>query len=82
VVNRYNGMCMDVRDAPTSDWAVVQQGGCVGGGHANQLWRKQYVGAENYRLIARHSGRCLDIYYGWAIQYACNGGDQQRFRFV
>jgi hypothetical protein len=81
-VNGYNDMCMDVDGASTSDWADVQQDECVGGGHANQLWRLVSVGGVYYQLVALHSDMCLDISVGYAIQYGCHNGTNQRFRFL
>jgi hypothetical protein len=78
VVNAYNDMCMSVQYASTSDWAEVQQAGCRGSGHYYQLWKLVSVGGY-YELVALHSDKCLDISWGKAIQFGCNGATNQHF---
>ena len=46
------------------------------------------MGGADFRLAARHSGRCIDIAEGKkeasakAIQFDCHESDNQRFQFV
>jgi hypothetical protein len=64
VVNQQSGKCLDVNGASTADGAAVQQWTCTGG--TNQqftLRRVTYSGNDthDYQLIARHSGKCVDV---------------------
>ncbi|WP_067641474.1 RICIN domain-containing protein [Actinomadura latina] len=65
VVNRQTGKCLDVNGASTADGAAVQQWTCLNGA-ANQqftLRRVAYSGSDlrDYQLVARHSGKCVDV---------------------
>ncbi|MGW5718711.1 RICIN domain-containing protein [Amycolatopsis sp. NPDC003865] len=65
VVNQQSGKCLEVAGASTADGAAVQQGSC-GSGAANQqfaLRKVTYGGndAHDYQLVARHSGKCVDV---------------------
>lgn len=92
VVNRYNGLCLDVAHASSVAGASVVQGTCWGG--TNQAWRLQYVesdwwtGAAYYQLRVVHSDQCLDVEGGSGYdgarmtQWHCYGGHNQQFRRV
>jgi hypothetical protein len=66
---------------------AVMQWTCNGG--ANQHWRFEAVDDfGTYRLIARHSGQCLEV-PAWsqqggaqAGQWMCNGGLNQHWRVI
>lgn len=65
MVDQQSGKCLDVRDASTADGAVVQQRTCTDGA-ANQQFtpRKVTYGgndSHDYQLVARHSGKCVDV---------------------
>ncbi|WP_439381186.1 RICIN domain-containing protein [Amycolatopsis lexingtonensis] len=65
VVNQQSGKCLEVAGASTADGAAVQQGSC-GSGAANQqftLRKVTYSGndSHDYQLVARHSGKCVDV---------------------
>ncbi|MEV6879443.1 RICIN domain-containing protein [Amycolatopsis sp. NPDC051128] len=65
VANQQSGKCLDVDGASTADGAVVAQRTCQAGA-ANQqftLRRVTYGGndAHDYQLVARHSGKCVDV---------------------
>nr|WP_166641428.1 RICIN domain-containing protein [Amycolatopsis sp. SID8362] len=65
VVNQQSGKCLEVAGASTADGAAIQQGSC-GAGAANQqftLRKVTYSGndAHDYQLVARHSGKCVDV---------------------
>jgi glucosylceramidase len=57
-------------------------------GATNQQWLPQSLGAGNYRFIARHSNKCLDVRGvstadgGLLQQYLCNNNVAQSFRLV
>ncbi|GIM93673.1 RICIN domain-containing protein [Paractinoplanes toevensis] len=65
VVNRQSGKCLDVSGVSTADGAAVQQWTCLAGGLNQQfaLRRVSYAGndAHDYQLVARHSGKCVDV---------------------
>ncbi|MFF4189672.1 RICIN domain-containing protein [Nonomuraea sp. NPDC001831] len=95
VVAQHSGKCLDVAYARTGHAANVIQGTCAprGSGY-NQQWRIVDSGASgNYiRLIARHSGLCLDVAYASTkhganvIQGVCGGpaayNQQWRIEYV
>jgi hypothetical protein len=65
VVNQQTGKCLDVNAASTADGAPVQQWTCIGGAQNQQfaLRRVTYSGNDvhDYQLVARHSGKCVDV---------------------
>ncbi|MEU8607245.1 ricin-type beta-trefoil lectin domain protein [Actinoplanes sp. NPDC048791] len=65
VVNQQSGKCLDVSGVSTADGAAVQQWTCLSGGLNQQftLRRVSYAGndAHDYQLVARHSGKCVDV---------------------
>lgn len=70
--------------ASTADGAEIAQYACNGG--ANQQWQVQGEGSGYLRLVARHSGKCLDV-TGWSTtdgarleQWTCHGGANQQWQ--
>jgi hypothetical protein len=65
VVNQQSGKCLDVSGVSAADGAAVQQWTCLNGGLNQQftLRRVTYAGndAHDYQLVARHSGKCVDV---------------------
>jgi hypothetical protein len=65
VVNQQTGKCLDVNGVSTADGAVIQQWTCLGGALNQQftLRKVTYAGndAHDYQLVARHSGKCVDV---------------------
>ena len=64
VVNQQSGKCLDVNGVSTADGAAVQQWTCHGGTNQQFTLRKvTYAGndAHDYQLVARHSGKCVDV---------------------
>ncbi len=65
VVNQQSGKCLDVSGVSTADGAAVQQWTCLSGAQNQQftLRRVTYSGndAHDYQLVARHSGKCVDV---------------------
>jgi hypothetical protein len=64
VVNQQSGKCLDVNGAATADGTAVQQWTCSGGTNQQFTLRKvTYAGndAHDYQLVARHSGKCVDV---------------------
>jgi hypothetical protein len=60
----HSNKCMDVRGGTgaTGNGVVVQQWQCLGAGQTNQHWYLQDTGdALTYYVVARHSGKCLDV---------------------
>ena len=70
----------------TADSTRLQQSACGTG--SNQQWQISDVGGGSYRLVARHSGKCLDVVNGSTadgarvVQYTCNGGGNQQWQRV
>jgi hypothetical protein len=77
LVNSYNDMCLDVPYANQDNFTPVVQVGCWGGD--NQFWEATYLANGYYQFVVQHSGKCLDISWGAAIQYGCNNSSNQRF---
>lgn len=71
-------------NASTADGAYVNQYHCTTG--TNQQWRFQDLGGGYYNLIARHSGKCLDVANvstadgARLIQWSCGSGANQQFQ--
>ncbi|NAS27160.1 beta-xylosidase [Herbidospora sp. NEAU-GS84] len=65
VVNRQSGKCLDVNGVSTADGAAVIQWTCTSGAQNQQftLRKVTYGGndAHDYQLLARHSGKCVDV---------------------
>ncbi|GIF00717.1 RICIN domain-containing protein [Paractinoplanes rishiriensis] len=72
--------CLDVEGAALDNWAHVNHQPCGYAG-TNRHWRLVLTDGGYYELINRWSNRCLDISWGWAVQYDCNNGYHQQFRF-
>jgi Ca2+-binding RTX toxin-like protein len=55
--------CVDVTGVSTADGAYLQEWDCLGGGQTNQHWDiVPIAGQPPYEaLIARHSGKCMDV---------------------
>ncbi len=94
-----SGYCQVVsRYAPSSGWDVEGGVGAVGdgalvhlwsyGAGINQQWQAVALGADSYRFVARHSGKCLDVRDMSASdgarlqQRACTGEPAQSFRLA
>lgn len=64
VVSQQSGKCLDVNAVSTADGAAVQQWTCTGGQNQQfALRRVTYAGNDghDYQLVARHSGKCVDV---------------------
>ena len=64
VVNQQSGKCLDVSAVSTADGAAVAQWTCNGQQNQQFALRKvMYSGndAHDYQLVARHSGKCVDV---------------------
>lgn len=65
VVNQQSGKCLDVSGVSTADGAAVHQWTCLSGAQNQQftLRKVTYSGndAHDYQLVARHSGKCVDV---------------------
>ncbi|MET7392889.1 RICIN domain-containing protein [Dactylosporangium sp. NPDC005572] len=64
VVNQQSGKCLDISGVSTADGAAVQQWTCNSGQNQQFALRKvTYSGndAHDYQLVARHSGKCVDV---------------------
>lgn len=81
VVNQQSGKCLDVSGSSTADGAAVAQFTCGGGTNQQFTLRKvTYSGndAHDYQLVARHSGKCVDVNgvstaaRATVIQWPCN----------
>jgi len=65
VVNQLSGKCPDLSGVSTADGAAVHQWTCLNGAQNQQftLRKMSYSGndAHDYQLVARHSGKCVDV---------------------
>ncbi|MEV6937352.1 RICIN domain-containing protein [Streptomyces sp. NPDC051132] len=86
VVNQYNSKAWDVEGGPgaTADGARVQL--WTYGGGTNQQWKAEPAGTGNqYRFLARHSGKCLAVNGSSTVngaklsQQPCDGSAAQAF---
>jgi len=78
---------MDVRGPSTANGAQIQQWDCAAGStQTNQQFRFDDRGNGYYRLIAKHSSKCVDFNSsdlrngGGIQQMRCNSNDNQLFR--
>jgi Ricin-type beta-trefoil lectin domain len=78
------GQAWDVSGVSLADAAAIHLW-AYGGGN-NQQWLPVAEGGGTYHLIARHSGKCLDVPGNSSAdavqlqQFACNGSGAQSFR--
>ena len=74
------------RRLSTADGAKVQQWSCTGGN--NQRWKLVSMGDGYNELVAKHSGKCLDVAASSTAdaanvqQWSCHGGNNQRWMLV
>lgn len=65
VVNQLSGKCLDVNGVSTANGAPLIQWTCNSGAQNQQftLRKVTYAGndAHDYQLVARHSGKCVDV---------------------
>lgn len=80
ITNRYTDMCLTVSGASQNDWAQVVQANCSG--DASQHWLLTQGEGGWQELKPEHSWKCLDISWGSAIQYGCNHGSNELFRYT
>ncbi|WP_447001945.1 RICIN domain-containing protein [Saccharothrix isguenensis] len=86
VVNQQTGKCLDVNGVSGADGAAVQQWTCLSGARNQQftLRKVTYSGNDphDYQLVARHSGKCVDISqistaaHAQVHQWTCNPAGQ------
>ncbi|MEV4516828.1 RICIN domain-containing protein [Dactylosporangium sp. NPDC049525] len=85
MVNQQSGKCLDVSGVSTADGAAVHQWTCTGGTNQQFTLRKvTYSGndAHDYQLVARHSGKCVDVSAistaarALILQWTCNPAGQ------
>ncbi|MEK9723433.1 MAG: tectonin domain-containing protein [Rhodospirillaceae bacterium] len=80
---QHSKRCVD-NSGSTSKGAKVQQWDCHN--NANQLWRLDDRGKGNFRIVSKHSGKCLDVAEGKKDnrgvfhQWDCHTGGNQLFR--
>ena len=65
--------------------STIVQHPCVGA--ANEQWRLDRLGNGYYKIVARHSLKCLDRNNFAVVQYTCHGREsedtpQQQWRFA
>ena len=65
IVNQHSGKCLDVNGVSTADGAAVIQWTCNSAAQNQQfaLRKVTYSGNDvhDYQLVARHSGKCVDV---------------------
>jgi len=77
--------CLNVGDASHDDGEQIVQHKCVGA--ANEQWRLDRLGNGYYKIVARHSLKCLDRNGVAVVQHTCHGATptqtwQQQWRFA
>jgi len=84
VVNRNSQKCLDVFESSTADNANIEQFDCTG--NDNQKFNIELLTSGHVRIIAKHSGKCLDGIAGGdganIVQHGCNGGPNQSFEMI
>jgi glucosylceramidase len=83
-----NNEVLDVAGGPgaTGNGTQIQLWAYVGG--SNQQWQPVALGNGYYELVARNSGKCLDVTGGSSgdgvrlQQWSCYGGPNQTFRLT
>ncbi len=74
---------MDIDGGSSNNNGKIIQWTCSGAG--NQIFQLNQVATGVYRLIATHSGKCVDVTSGSTadgaklIQYTCGSGSNQRW---
>jgi Ricin-type beta-trefoil lectin domain-like/Ricin-type beta-trefoil lectin domain len=84
---RHSGSCLEIAGASQENTALLQQWTC--NGSAQQSWQpvtlEEAGGIQYIRLIAKHSGKCLDVLTGSLAdgaavgQWECNATAQQKW---
>ncbi|MGH7930104.1 MAG: RICIN domain-containing protein, partial [Candidatus Binatia bacterium] len=59
IVSELNGLCLEVANASTSNGAAIRQSTCSGALH--QKWAVQPNGGSWFRLMAKHSSKCIAV---------------------
>ena len=59
IVNVNSGKCLEVKDASTSNFAIIQQ--WTYSGANNQQWSITSMGDGYFKIINRNSGKCMDV---------------------
>jgi rhamnogalacturonan endolyase len=78
---------MDVFERSTADGADVVQW-TASTSSTNQQFQLVSTGDGYYRIVARHSGKCVEVLGSSTaagadvVQYTCNGGNNQSFKFT
>jgi sugar lactone lactonase YvrE len=86
VIAKHSNKCLDVIGGPgaTQDGALIEQWSCTG--QVNQDWTIRERGNGTFELIARNSGKCLDVRdanpnnEALIQQSTCNGQSSQLWR--
>lgn len=88
-VAAHSGKCFDVESGSTADVTPIIQYTCIQR-HPAQTFELRPVGEVDgltyYQLVARHSGKCLDVFHAdladgtRIIQFTCVNSTAQQFR--
>ena len=76
----HTNMCLNVGNASHLDGERIVQHPCVGA--TNEQWRLDRVGNGYYKIVARHSLKCLDKDGYAVVQWTCHGATWQQWRFA
>lgn len=87
LIAKHSSKCIDVAGGFTADTTNIQQYTCHDGD--NQKWSigstTTVNGVSYFTLVARHSGKCMDVAGGSTAdhanvqQYTCHAGDNQKW---
>ncbi|MDR7308402.1 RICIN domain-containing protein [Rhodoferax saidenbachensis] len=65
VVNQLSGKCLDVSGIGLTDGTAIGQWSCIAGAQNQQFMTRKVTysgnGPKDYQLVARHSGKCVDV---------------------
>jgi hypothetical protein len=85
IVNKQNGMVLEVKSSSTSAGAVIQQNPYAGS--ANQKWTITQISAGKYKVVNVNSGKALDLTGGSTadgtalVQQTYSGAASQQWSF-
>ncbi len=86
--SRLNGLCLEIANGALGDRAQLRLGPCTGVTHQQFALVRSIFGDPTGAIVARHSGRCLDVPFGATTpgsivqQYSCHGANNQRTGLV
>jgi hypothetical protein len=78
-------VCLGISESSLDNGAELTEMPCYSDADA-QLFRPVFDGANGFSLVAKHSGKCVDVYGdvldqgASVVQWSCHGGRNQKFQ--